>query len=773
LSNGKFTVDTHLFRELGELLVARDSTALTELIKNAYDADATQVTVNAEGLGSASRGQIVVTDNGNGMTREQFESGFLRIASRMKDQGERRSSRLNRRFTGAKGIGRLAAHKLARLLVIRSVARDPKTGRAHGAFEATIDWTKVEKAEILDDIQADAITIREFSPGTNAKPGTTLELRGLRRAWSKREIDDFVRQARDMTPPKFMLESAWLSKSFAGDLLFEAPRLSSPGAENTSFGITLSGALETGDDYIIAASRAATWLLDVQSQRGQLVANVSPSVEYARTFGDARHRRVKVKAESVMDGPFATEHGCPEFSARVLYRAGDWQPGTDGAASWRKVARGVRAYLEGFRVLPYGEPGDDWLRLDEFYNKRSRASDSVGGGLFEDDDDQPSDRNEPLSRPPNRQVLGGVFLTLDGAPTLKMLVNREGFIPDVAFHFVESSLRWSIDVLSRELAVATASKRLERREQRREGARDTISGPASNATSRVAASISDSVELLRQARRALAAGDSDTSKKVIDTAFRQLEARGPDIEESREDQAMLRVLASLGSQTAAFVHETQGLLGIAESAERAMHRLASADSGHSKQTQRAMLEIGGSIRDLRETLERQAAYLSDVGSASARKRRSSQNLHERLGVAMRFFEHHADRYKIIMENRIPESLKSPPMFPAEIVSIFSNLLSNAIKAAGEGGKIRAAGKELASKTVVRVENTGIAVDPAKGEKWFKPFASSAGEVDVGLGRGMGLGLTITRQILGEYGAEIRFAEPSSGFATCLEISFPN
>ena len=28
-----FTVDTHLFRELGELLVGRDSTALVELIK--------------------------------------------------------------------------------------------------------------------------------------------------------------------------------------------------------------------------------------------------------------------------------------------------------------------------------------------------------------------------------------------------------------------------------------------------------------------------------------------------------------------------------------------------------------------------------------------------------------------------------------------------------------------------------------------------------------------------------------------------------------------
>src|SRR5690242_3351951 len=106
-----FTVDTHLFRELGELLVGRDSTALVELVKNAYDADATQVIVYGGGLENGERGLIRISDNGIGMTREQFEQGFLRIASRLKDQEHRFSCRFRRRFTGAKGIGRLAAHK--------------------------------------------------------------------------------------------------------------------------------------------------------------------------------------------------------------------------------------------------------------------------------------------------------------------------------------------------------------------------------------------------------------------------------------------------------------------------------------------------------------------------------------------------------------------------------------------------------------------------------------------------------------------------------------
>src|SRR5512141_3083857 len=99
-TNHKFTVDTHLFRELGELLVGRDSTALVELVKNAYDADATEVTVFGEQLNDLDRGRIIVKDNGTGMTSEVFNEGFLRVASRFKEERNQRSLRFGRRYTG-------------------------------------------------------------------------------------------------------------------------------------------------------------------------------------------------------------------------------------------------------------------------------------------------------------------------------------------------------------------------------------------------------------------------------------------------------------------------------------------------------------------------------------------------------------------------------------------------------------------------------------------------------------------------------------------------
>src|SRR4051794_30439220 len=111
-----FSVDTHVFRELGELLVGRDSTALLELIKNAYDADATRIVVTAIDLGAPDRGRIVIEDDGCGMDESRFVNGFLRIASRFKEEGARRSESYRRRYTGSKGIGRLAAHKLAKFM---------------------------------------------------------------------------------------------------------------------------------------------------------------------------------------------------------------------------------------------------------------------------------------------------------------------------------------------------------------------------------------------------------------------------------------------------------------------------------------------------------------------------------------------------------------------------------------------------------------------------------------------------------------------------------
>lgn len=151
MANAGFTVDTQLFRELGDLLVGRPSTALAELVKNAYDADARRVVIAGHNLHDPERGQIVIADDGIGMTEAQFRKGFLTIAGRGKRGIDQRSPVFGRILTGEKGVGRLAARKLARRMTIETRPHDGSAARRSylagraASLTAVMDWDKIER----------------------------------------------------------------------------------------------------------------------------------------------------------------------------------------------------------------------------------------------------------------------------------------------------------------------------------------------------------------------------------------------------------------------------------------------------------------------------------------------------------------------------------------------------------------------------------------------------------------------------------------------------
>src|ERR1700733_8404583 len=94
-----FTSQGRLLQELGLRLVASPEVALVELIKNAYDADSPDCEVN---LANRSK-TLFVTDHGHGMTRDDFKTKWMQIATGSKT-AERLSLKFKRPLTGAKGI---------------------------------------------------------------------------------------------------------------------------------------------------------------------------------------------------------------------------------------------------------------------------------------------------------------------------------------------------------------------------------------------------------------------------------------------------------------------------------------------------------------------------------------------------------------------------------------------------------------------------------------------------------------------------------------------
>src|SRR5260370_4571319 len=539
----KFTVDTHLFRELGALLVGRDSTALIELIKNAYDADAKRVTVYGEGLENTSKGFIRIVDDGVGMTPELFEEGFVRIASRGKEQGDRRSIKFERRYSGAKGIGRLAAHKLARFLKVNSKPDPEYRGGSQKGIEAKIDWDRVEACETLEELDNQdppAISVAERKTTSHSTFGTTITLSKLRTRWPLRERIRFIEEIQTFYPPKVLLE---LPKGIVKHrTLFQTPTIVDAGSKVAPFNTRLEGEFSPSDDYWIALAQAAGWIIEIDASA------IEQRVEY-NILPTQRFLHDPDKDAQIGATRIRTKHPAPEskmsLQARILVKEGS--SGSRKMKDWAGNAYGIRVFLEGFRVLPYGEKRNDWLSLDFDYSRRARGSQGFEDTEPEEEADSGFDRDAGLVFLPNRSYFGAVFLTQTGAPFLQMLVNREGFVPDANYEALVQIVRTGIDLATRTRAAASRPSR-EKRKQERAQSRERP-GITSNTPLRTV--VAEAKTLVTRAKEHVAGGNIGQAKASIETAesaFAELSER------LIEESAMTRVLASVGTQMAAFIH---------------------------------------------------------------------------------------------------------------------------------------------------------------------------------------------------------------------------
>jgi hypothetical protein len=281
-----FSVDTQLFRELGELLVGRDSTALIELVKNAYDADATQVLVYGQGL-EREGGAIVITDNGIGMTLDEFRNGFLRLAARGKTLGDRRSRLYGRRFTGEKGVGRLAAHKLARELSVRSVPGVLGKQSRRVVF-AVINWDSLEKRESLEDV-GDAIHLETLPAPRGEQSGTEIRLGLLRQTWDQEELARFLSEAQAFSPPEVLCNP--LPKSVVPSrLLFTAPEIrDQKGASaDPGFRVEFGGDFEASSEMWDELVGTVEWIVEVEAKGPRVKYVVSPTLRERESHPEAR-----------------------------------------------------------------------------------------------------------------------------------------------------------------------------------------------------------------------------------------------------------------------------------------------------------------------------------------------------------------------------------------------------------------------------------------------------------------------------------------------------
>lgn len=151
-----FRVHASLIYKLGESLIADEVTALSELIKNTYDADATVCTLSIssdyveEIDGKECKGCIELSDNGCGMDLTTIVNGWLTLSNspkkKMKKE-QKTTPKYHRYPLGDKGLGRLSVQKLGRYMQMTTKAADSTV-----EYHVVIPWGDFLKNTTIDKI---------------------------------------------------------------------------------------------------------------------------------------------------------------------------------------------------------------------------------------------------------------------------------------------------------------------------------------------------------------------------------------------------------------------------------------------------------------------------------------------------------------------------------------------------------------------------------------------------------------------------------------------
>lgn len=767
-----FAVDTHLLRELGDLLVGRDSTAVLELIKNAYDADARSVTLRASALDDPEHAELVVSDDGNGMSLERFTRAFLRIAGREKESGARVSPRYQRAYTGQKGIGRLASQKLAKRLQVESHPRASGNARPPEGVRADIDWQVIDEQDTLDDL-AHGLNVDAIPSTPEAAHGTTLRLSALKREWSPAEVAQFVLEVSQTQPPQYLLGDPPRFKR-REPALFDRPHLRDAKSSDPGFDLHLEGDFSPGDDLWEIAAGHFDWCVEISVADGIAQYSVVPSFATAERSRFALPRSFKGEVNASL-----------RFHARffVLENASTRR---GPLKDFTRSRSGVRVYLEGFRVLPYGEWGDDWLELDREYRSGARFYDLNVESL--DQETLEKDSKEGLSALANSAYYGAVFLTNAGAADLESVINREGFVPSPMFNdirsIVQTGARLSVRVrrailLQNRLAAAIPDpggpSRMPNPATFQEPSQPAVSPVPSPSPAPSFALLSPqtfTAESRAAIDRAAAQVASATTPNEVAAAATDLKegfiAARANLDALGAIQPELRILAGVGLQLGAFVHDINGMLGSTRAIRRLLDR--ALDEEPDPKRRRELRVILNASEELAHVLARQSSYLTDVLSLDPRRRRSRVSARASAESVLQFLETRIKRKGLSVILDVGRELRSPPIFPAEMSVLLTNLLTNAVKNAAPNGTIWLSGRQLENRGLeIAISNDGESVDLAESERWFQPFESTTVEVDEILGQGLGLGLPIVRSIAADYNGAAWFSEPVVGASTTVRV----
>jgi len=745
-----FSVDGQLISELGQRLVASDYIALAELVKNSYDADAKAILVSvyhAKQVSQGCRSKIIVEDDGVGMTFEEVKHYWMRVATAHKVHRYISTEYLRPR-TGNKGVGRFSCQRIARKLILETVAKRPD-----GKYEKTkvfFDWKKYSPGTDLELIPN---CYQRKTSSSKKKTGTTLKLVGLRDKWTERDFNALRRQLFSL----YMVSSVKRTEIVDG----KEKKVLDPGVKVEFNAPDFS----KGEGILVEQFMDAGWgrlggKVDSQG-RLNLTLNAKEIGKVKYTY-QSTFSKLKGVSFDVAYIPLNKEH----------FR--DTSTATHHSYELIKEQSGIRAYFEEFRVFPYGEPDDDWLGIEHDVARRLAAVDDeylreFAKGLSVDP------KRVLLLHPRNRNLIGKI--STYKSPHFDIKMDREGFMENEGLQDLRAAIRVSLNWMTIMYGVYQQILKKNKYEQVQKDFSNSI-GKLDQPSETITSS---ALKLLTSSARMGTAKETKRPTEAIRKAGELLKTK---IEDTESELTILRMVASSAPMMFIFAHEVRGVINELETHATLIQRNlpAIADKKLSDELQLLAKDFTQSSKRLTDITK-----MFDIFSAPRDSKKNKFVLLKACKRVVDSFGFIANEFHIdVNTDSIGSRIKVGLILEAELYSVIVNLFSNAVKASivSKHREIRFEANNTNGQIELKVLDKGVGLSKDNWEKVFSPMirdpedriykslsAKIGDEQITTLGQGSGLGLGIVRSILKSNGSTISFVDPPKGWSTCVLVKF--
>lgn len=679
---------------------------------------------------------IIVRDWGSGMTQETLRSCYLTVGTPARlHERQRLASQKGRRAStthvplGEKGIGRLAAMRLGHHVTV-------ETGTKSDRFwnELLLDWRPV-----FADLDLDASALR-FAPKATARAksgkvtGTTIVVRDLQSDWTSKKIADLGRtefaKLRDPFKDNYanqFVQILWQGQAQSDVVMFQASLLAHADAHCTIEYRVGNGNIsdpENGPRLRVETDYAFHKSAQAVTHEG---AHLSTCVSY-EPVGRRRPKAQEKLAgtDEVMAalgtlGDFDAEFHWFNRGRLMRDESELWQSLKEFVRDW---SGGLLVYRDGFRVYPYGSPGDDWLDLDRK---------ALSSGAYK------------LNR---AQIVGYLRISSAENPRLQDQTNREGFR--------DCPEKEALRRLLRQAIISDCKTFLESVDKKNQPADE---------------------ETIRQLQRRI-----DKNQRSASNTLKQLKVRVP-----KEAETISKVIAQLREVEDAWGRAKQALAAHEEEIERYIHlagvglmvELIAHELARTTQSALELLAKKNLAKNPKQlaSLEAQIKTLNkrirvlDELSIPGRQTKAFHDVADIVDLIIDLYGPKAERHGIKVEKKlIGKGKLKQRVERGQILQVLDNLMSNAMYWLAR----RVDRSQPPAITIevdiedrqVRVMDNGPGIPASAGNKVFEAFYTTKPSGD-----GRGLGLYIARRLAEENGAKLDLLDADGPSHRGFELTF--